>query len=301
MKLLDEIIDLLSDKDGSLTGALLKTKVLLHRIGHRELTEWVSDELDGYKNEKPVPSYRVVAARVVGNVHVPGGRFKNQTLPTAHLPDEARRSFTEWPMPQSISVLENLAQQTQSLSNAIPPECNDIFGRAYEVGHVTSAWRQIEPGQVQDIVIAVRSRLLDFVLTLQDEIGAVSEDSMKEAAKSVDALAMFNQAIFGDNATIVIGTGNTATVANAVTKGDFNSLADTLKKAGVDDADVAELKAAVLQDDAATVAEEKRLGPKVRAWMAKMTGKAIDGAWSIGLSAGGKLLADALGAHYGIK
>ncbi|WP_186098098.1 hypothetical protein [Burkholderia gladioli] len=41
MKLLDDIVDLLSDKNGSLTGALLKTKVLLHRIGHRELVEWV--------------------------------------------------------------------------------------------------------------------------------------------------------------------------------------------------------------------------------------------------------------------
>ncbi len=48
MKLLNEIIDLLSDKAGSLTDAMLKTKVLMHRIGHKELAEWVSAELGGY-------------------------------------------------------------------------------------------------------------------------------------------------------------------------------------------------------------------------------------------------------------
>ena len=48
MRLLEEIVNLLSDKGGSLTDALLKTKVLMHRIGHKELAGWVNDELNGY-------------------------------------------------------------------------------------------------------------------------------------------------------------------------------------------------------------------------------------------------------------
>ena len=47
MRLLDEIIELLSDRKGSLTDALLKTKVLMHKIGHQELAEWVNNELNG--------------------------------------------------------------------------------------------------------------------------------------------------------------------------------------------------------------------------------------------------------------
>lgn len=34
MKLLDDIVDVLSDKTGSLTDAMLKTKVLMHGIHH---------------------------------------------------------------------------------------------------------------------------------------------------------------------------------------------------------------------------------------------------------------------------
>ncbi|NPT62296.1 hypothetical protein [Paraburkholderia elongata] len=96
------------------------------------------------------------------------------------------------------------------------------------------------------------------------------------------------------------GNSNVTTITNTVTKGDFNSLAETLKKSGVDAADVAELQAAVNHDDPATVAETKQFGPKVKEWMGKMTMKAIGGAWTIGLAAGGKLLADAVGGYYGI-
>jgi hypothetical protein len=35
MKLLDDIIELLSEEKGSLTDALLKTKVLMHKSGTR--------------------------------------------------------------------------------------------------------------------------------------------------------------------------------------------------------------------------------------------------------------------------
>ena len=71
MKLLDEIIDLLADENGSLNAALLKTKVLMHTIGHAELAEWVNDELNGYPKDKPVPDYRIVGGRVAGNIQNP--------------------------------------------------------------------------------------------------------------------------------------------------------------------------------------------------------------------------------------
>ncbi|ABX14192.1 MULTISPECIES: AbiTii domain-containing protein [Burkholderia] len=303
MRLLGEVIDLLSANDGSLTGALLKTKVLMHRIGHKELAGWVNDELNGYKDENLIPTYRVVRARIVGNVMLPGGaRYRSQTLPTAHLPEDIRQSYTEWPMPQSISVLETLAAQTQSLSNAIAPEIYGTFGSGYEAAHVTSAWRQIEPGQVQNIVVEVRSRLLDFVLNLQDQIGDVPESDMKEAAKTVDASGMFNNAMFGDNVTVVIGHGNVTTSINTVQKRDFDSLSAALKKAGVDDEDVEALRTAISDDDSAgAVVEKDRFGPKVQNWFGSMIRKAASGGWTIGLSAAGAVLAAAINAHYGFK
>ena len=47
MKLVDEIIEILSSDNGILSNALIKTKVLLHKMGHKELVMWVNKELNG--------------------------------------------------------------------------------------------------------------------------------------------------------------------------------------------------------------------------------------------------------------
>lgn len=301
MKLLDDIVDVLSDKTGSLTDAMLKTKVLMHKIGHKELAQWVNDELNGYGQDQPIPPYRVVGVRLAGNVQNQAWRQTNMTLPTMHLSGDLHKRLTVAELHQSVGALEQYAVATHSLKSPVPPELYQTLSEPFENVWVTSAWTQIEATQIVGVLIEIRSRLLDFVLNLQDELGGVPESEMKEAAKGVNAGDMFNAAVFGDNTTIIVGHANTATITNTAGKGDFNALAETLKNAGVDDTDVAELKTAIEQDDTAVVVAEKQFGPRVKAWLTTMAGKAIDGAWSVGLAAGGKLLADALGAHYGIK
>ena len=54
MKLLNETIEILSSEKPSLTDALMKTKVILHKLGRRDLAEWVNLELNGYRGV-PVP------------------------------------------------------------------------------------------------------------------------------------------------------------------------------------------------------------------------------------------------------
>ena len=63
MKLIDEIIEILSSETGKLSKALIKTKVLLHEIGHKELVPWVNAELNGYPDKDAVPEYRALPAQ----------------------------------------------------------------------------------------------------------------------------------------------------------------------------------------------------------------------------------------------
>ncbi|MEX3941611.1 hypothetical protein AB4Y44_19045 [Paraburkholderia sp. BR10937] len=303
MRLLEEIVTLLSDKDGSLTDALLKTKVLMHRIGHKELADWVNDELNGYTTDCPVPAYRVVPARLYGDISNIAWQHNAMALPTAHLQKEMRERFCVEKLRQSVQVLEALSKASNSLSRPVQPELYGLLAKgAIEPSfHINRAWVQFEPTQIVNVLIEVRSRLLDFALNLQGELGDVADDKMKEAAQGIDAPGMFASAVFGDNATFVFGNNNATTITNTVSKGDFVSLARVFKDTGVSETDVAELKAAVDDDDPKVVAETKQFGPQVKAWMTKMTAKAIDGVWAVGIGAGGNLLADALGSYYGIK
>lgn len=73
--LLDEIIALLSDQKGSLEAALLKTKVLLHQIGHKELVPWVNYELAGYPEDSELPPYRIVTSQPHGHLRALRGKW----------------------------------------------------------------------------------------------------------------------------------------------------------------------------------------------------------------------------------
>lgn len=300
MKLLDEIIDLLSDQKGSLTGALLKTKVVMHKIGHKELAEWVNDELNGYPFDKKVPPYRVIPARLYGNLRDIAYMYNNYAIPTGHLSEKMREYFTVNKMRESIAVLEEFASKTDvHLTSPVPPEYHEKLREALAKGiWIDRAWIQTEPTQVMNAVVEVRSRLLDFALGLQDQLGDVDESDVKEAAKKIDAPGMFHHTVFGDNTTIVLGNSNTTTIRNSIKKGDFRSLATLLKESGVTDEDIGYLELAIKEDEEKVDIENEQTGPAVRRWMSNMLDKAINTAWNIELGVAGGLLTNALQAYY---
>jgi hypothetical protein len=299
MNLLDEIVDLLSDKKGSLTDALLKTKVLMHRIGHKELAEWVNDELNGYPKDRRVPSYRIIGSRVVGHIQNIRMIYGSQPLPTGHLPEEIQKYLHEHEMRDSISVLEQFTTDPDKhLTMPLGPEFYSPISQALEGAWVQKAWIQMEPTQIMHGLTEIRSRLLDFVLDLQDKLGDVEDSEVKNVAKNIDAPTMFQHTVFGDNTTIVVGNQNATTVKNIVKRGDFASLAAALKLNGVGDVDIGALQTAIDQDKVSINVEKKELGPAVKGWMARMMSKAIDASWQIELGVAAGLITEALRSYY---
>lgn len=300
MKLLNEIVDLLSDEKGSLTDALLKTKVVLHKIGHKELVEWVNDELNGYPQGKDVPTYRVIPARVVGTIQNSAYVQSNQTLPISHLTEKQQKYLSANELRESIRVLEEFAAKPKGhLIHPIAPELYSELSKAWIGGQVSDARIQMEPTQILNTLIEVRSRLLDFVLNLQDKLGDTeNEADAKQVAQTFDARAMFQHTVIGDNATFVLGDNNVTTIKNIVKKGDFSSLAAALRKYDVSQEDINSLEVFIDQDKDSVDTEKKSFGPAVKGWMSKMMEKSVNAAWNIELGIAGGLLTNALQAYY---
>lgn len=122
---------------------------------------------------------------------------------------------------------------------------------------------------------------------------------MKKASEKLDVPAMFNHLVMGDNATLVVGQGNTLAITNSVRKGDFGSLAATLEKNGVEPADITALQLAIDQDDAPVMPGQKKFGLAVEGWKQRMWGKVVDASWNIELAVAAGLLTEALKAFYG--
>jgi hypothetical protein len=303
MKLINDIVTILMSEDGSLNDALLKTKVLLHDLGHKELVPWVSSEVAGYPREADLPDYRMLSGRIYGNISNGFHTYTKQAIPVMHVDKEVLEHFESADMTDGLIVIEKMVDdlgKNGSMSRPLQPEANQMLGESLAVGYfVQSAWTQIEVAQLRQLLAVVRSRLLDFVLEIRTEFGVnVTEDNIKERAIDMDVPGIFGKAMFGDNTTIIVGNSNQQHVTNTIMKNDAAALAAELRKHGVDEQDISSLQAAIAEDPAPTVAEQ--YGPAVKGWMTNMMGKAIDTSWKVSIGAAGGVIAGVLKGYYGL-
>lgn len=89
----------------------------------------------------------------------------------------------------------------------------------------------------------------------------------------------------------------TQNLALSIVKGDFESLRKQLSELRVEGEDADELQTALASEP--VISERGKFGPKVAAWIGKMVQKAAMGAWEIGVSAAGNILAVLIAKYYG--
>ena len=235
--ILNDIIELLSSNQGKLTDALLKTKVLLHQIGKKELVEWVNNELNGYPENAEVPPYRILSSRVLANIAHPRARYTAHPIPIGHLEQEQQDILQKAEMREPLAVLEEFVSSTQAnLVRPLPMELNRQLGK--QLGSyfsIESAWCDISPAHVAGILVHVRSSLLDFLLELQDIVrDTTTEVEFREKTKSIDTNSMFNNAVFGPNAMILVGHQSAITSTQSISDPELvegvRKLVDELEK-----------------------------------------------------------------------
>jgi AbiTii-like protein len=208
MHLVREIVGILSDTNPSLENALIKTKVLLYRLGEKGYTDWINKELNGDSKEDEVPPYRVFSSAVM--ITATDGftrRWTDMPAPLSHLDEDVRCDFQRKELRYSISALERFARsEGESLSSPIAPELSRMLGKPLSPGVVVEyAHCQISKAQLQGLLTQIRSRLLDFVLELDSRLPAnASEHQVRHVSKEVHVGNLFNNAMFGPNTTIAL-------------------------------------------------------------------------------------------------
>jgi len=301
LKLIDEIIETLSTESGKLSEALFKTKVLLHKVGHKELVPWVNNELNGYPDMDSVPDYRVLSAQVLVNASNGAYRATAHHIPMGHLEEEFRTSLKTARMDQSLAVLERFSENEEGRLQAhIPMEAYGLLGKGLGNGYqIEEAWTEISNDAVLQILTQVRSRLLDFTLELKDQFpDELTEQEVKQKINKVDTESLFNNAIFGDNTTILLGNGNAQTVSNKNIKKNIKALVEKLTSEGISEESANEVAEIVSSEEATSVDEP--LGKKARQWMIDNLKKAEDGSWKVGISVATDVLKNAVKQYYGI-
>jgi hypothetical protein len=298
------LIENLSEKDFKLIDCLMQTKVFLYRIGRKDLVDWVNNEINGYSNNDSalIPSYRVVSAQVKGNVNNGAYMYSSHPLPTMHLTEKQRDNLTNIRLHQSVGVLESfIIQESGSLQSPLALESGQLFDKVLDGGYkVQQCWCEIDKGQIQQTVIEIRSRLLDFLLELNNIVSTENEEEkLKTIFQSDEVTSLFSNAIFGDNTTILIGNHNKQHVEISIAVGDFDTLAKKLIEAGLSKDDTQSLKKAIDADTSCPEHKQKQFGQAVKSWMREMLDKAMYATWQIELGVAGGLLTSLIQRYYG--
>lgn len=276
MKLIDEIIEILSSENCNLENALIKTKILLHKMGEKELLSWVNQELNGYDNIKDLPSYRKINCIVVGSFQNYTTRYTNHPLPIMHLNKEQSDFFTKIKFTDSISTIEDISSKDNTIYFALELEFAPLLMKSLDSSlNITNLKRQVSKSNILGVLTQIRSRLLDFILDISEKFPEdISDKDIKSKSKEIDTKEIFNNAIFDGNITINIGDNNKN--KSIQIKNDFDDLSKSLKQYNLNLEDLEELKDSIEEDKTKVNHDKKEFGKNVKSWLENISTKTRD-------------------------
>lgn len=172
MDIVETILRESSDSNISLSDILRKCKILSNILKIGVLESWVDNELNGYDESAEVPQYRRLRIIAEGKFSLFTHTIRKQ-IPQNTLDEKYRHWASRAVVRQSVDSISNLViLENENLAILWPP---DLIAYLQDKPIIDgwildSAWQSISKGQLLDILSSVRTKVLDFVLALKEEI-----------------------------------------------------------------------------------------------------------------------------------
>ncbi len=305
MTILEDIQSAAVDAKSDLGTILRKCKLLAARLDNQPFQEWVTWESNGYPENVTVPEYRIMSLTLKGHFTGWGGAsLQYAPIPMASIPKKTREFYQRYQCRQSVASIESLIGQATDGSGMLQVNTGDLAlllgQKVYVDMNCLQAWAEIGAARLVEILNSVRNKALDFTLAIQKESPTAGEFTVgnKAAIENERVTQIFHTTVYDGGSANFVGTANDSNVTFNIAPKDFPALQKVLEENKVDKSDIIELKG-IVESETVQAGSEK-FGPKVSKWIGKMTEKAADGSWKVGLATAGNLLARAIAKFYGI-
>jgi len=265
-----EIVDGALDDSVRLPTLLRKLLVVGERLQNNELKVWVIHELNGYDAEDQLPPYRQMNITAKGMFVSIVGQMNDQPLQSSVMKKEHQWWAKSASLMGTIASLETLVAGDPNgrVIREWPADLVAYYSKKFSTDwYLNRAWQEIPTNAIGGLLDTVRTRILQFALELQKELGDAEPSSLAAPAEAVNNAVQ--TIIYGGN-NIISPTiaGNVQVIGEqTVVQGDFYSLSSALSAIGVDQTHVAELESAINADKAEGA--DKGYGEKVKGWLAK--------------------------------
>lgn len=285
-----------SEADCAISTLLRKSLMISKKLKLIDFESWSLNELNGYKNAEDLPNYR----KINGNLkyHNPYNGWQDIIVQDEKLAEIIKERFIFDP----ISNLESLVSdytENSVLSIPLHFKLEQKIMRGLPDFLQQKPTYQVGCSQIKSILEAVRNTVLTWTLELESQgvtgSGILFSKQEKELASHMTINVTGN---FQGN----IGNIEKSTVIQdfdmSIKNNDFDSLKSFLKSNAIPEDDINELEQCIKKDPIPK--DSTTLGKNVGGWIGKMVGKAVSGAWAIGVEVAAPLLQKAIMAYYGI-
>jgi AbiTii len=273
------------DGSSDLSTLLRKCLVLASGLKYEPLKSWVRWELDGYPNSSELPNYRILHGLESFGIFLGamGYQLRNAPLSLLGLPEAVRQGYSDPEVRQGVrSIVQMIrSEQEGTVSWSWPAGACQVFDlKGYRDDlRLMQAWISVPVAALVGILDAIRNRLLDFALEIENiDLGPVEQLPSEQSRQTSTAqiTQVFHQTIYGPVSNV--GTAETISQTMVVARGDLEGLKTRFREIGIPEPEMKELEKAIKADEAEPKPEKGHFGKNVSKWFGEMMSKAATGA-----------------------
>jgi hypothetical protein len=175
MSLLREIQNDLASAGGDVTTVLRKCKILASRLGSDEFAHWVDWELNGYPESQTTPEYRNLSIAFYASFMNSAWRLPKQSIPLQVVPEKYRDSFHHIEFRDGIAKADSFIRAKKGALIERPELIFAVQGNMYPNMNCHAVWGEISGIEFEQLISAVKNRILDFCLKIEAENPAAGE------------------------------------------------------------------------------------------------------------------------------
>lgn len=169
MSLLRDIQNELANSGTDVTNVLRKCKILAARLGSQEFSRWIDWELNGYPESQPTPEYRKLPCCYYANFMNLAWRRDRVAIPSTVAPEEYRERFEYIEFRDGVAKAMTFIQKGSGAMIQRPELIGAIQEAFSGKMHCYAVWTEMSNGDFEQMISAIKNRILDFVLQIEAE------------------------------------------------------------------------------------------------------------------------------------
>ena len=173
-KLIEEVLIDLGDNK-SLTEVSSKVHIIARLLGDERFKEWYNLEfVTGYLT-KELPDYRISrAAEIKANYIVPQGfgawKMSGQSVPVANLGAEKYKEIMTVRLTDTVAAIIDYSKHPEDIAMSLSPYELNLVQQVLGEAHIQSAHKVLSPSTFQTIIDAVKGRIIDLFMDLNERV-----------------------------------------------------------------------------------------------------------------------------------